>query len=83
MEAVMMVVHCINSIFSIVNPILMCVAVILWIVLYNKTSNKLIKINTRQWCLERQINYIANNKDIDKGYIDFMKKIYDEMMDKE
>ena len=65
-----------NDALRISNPFLFFFATLIWVRL-NWTIQKLTNRNMlRQYCIESQIDYIVSNRDIDREYIDHLRKIY-------
>lgn len=75
-ETIGMVLHYINDALRIFNPFLFFGATIIWMKLYWATQNMMSRNSLRQYCIESQIDYIVNNKDIDREYIDHLRNIY-------
>lgn len=73
---------CINDALRIANPFLFMLSTCVWLRLYWKTSNEMTKNSLRQYCIESQIDYIVSNKDIDREYIDHLRKIYSDFINK-
>ena len=75
-ETICMVFHYINDALRIMNPFLFFGATLIWMKLYWATQSMMTRNSMRQYCIESQIDYIANNRDIDREYIDHLRKVY-------
>ena len=76
LETICMVLHYLNDALRIMNPFLFFGATIIWMKLYWATQNMMSRNSLRQYCIESQIDYIVNNRDIDREYIDHLRNIY-------
>lgn len=75
-ETIGLVLHYINDFLRIMNPFLFFGATIIWVKLYCATKNIMYRNYLRQHFIESQIDYIVNNRNIDREYIDHLRKIY-------
>lgn len=65
-----------NDFIRVINPFLFFGCTCIWVKLYWSTQSMWNRNSLRQHCIEQQIDYIVNNRDIDKEYIDYLRKIY-------
>ena len=64
------------QICTILNPFLLFFATCCWIKLYLVTNKKMSQNEMRQYCLEQQIDYLINNHEVDKEYIEILRNAY-------
>lgn len=81
-ETICLVFHYMNDALRIINPFLFFGATCLWIVLKNRTDKELSRMYLRCYAMEKQIDFLVNNRDVDRDYFDYMKKTYQDMQDK-
>lgn len=72
----------ISHVLNIANPFLFGGATCLWIRLYLTVSDRMSRNYMRQYCLEQQIDFIVNNREIDKEYINHLREVYRSYEDK-
>lgn len=71
-----LVLHYLNDALRILNPFLFFGATCVWVKLYLSVQSAMSRNHLRQYCIESQIDYIVNNRDVDREYIDHLRKIY-------
>ncbi len=74
--------HYLNDALRILNPFLFFGATCVWVKLYLSVQSAMSRNHLKQYCIEQQINYIANNRDIDLDYIESLRRIYSGFGDK-
>ncbi len=82
METIGYVFSCINDLLRVANPFLFMGATIIWLRLNWKIQNEMTRNMLRQYCIESQIDYLVNHKDIDREYIDHLRSIYSQFQGK-
>jgi hypothetical protein len=82
LETIGAVLGYINEALRIMNPFLFMGATCIWVRLNWKIQNEMSRNMLRQYCIESQIDYIVNNRDIDREYIDHLRKIYSDFQGK-
>jgi hypothetical protein len=82
-ETIVLILAYFNDFLRMTNPFLFFGATCLWVRLHWRTQNMLNKNSMRQYCIESQIDYIINHRDIDneyrgidRKYIDYLRNIY-------
>lgn len=81
-ETICLVLHYFNDALRIANPFLFFVATCIWFSLKMKTDKELSRMYLRCYAIEKQIDYLVTNRDIDREYFDYMKKTYKDIEDK-
>jgi len=76
LETVGMVLHYMNDALRIMNPFLFFGATCIWVKLHWSVQAAMNRNYLRQYCLESQIDFIVNHKEIDRAYIDHLREIY-------
>lgn len=66
----------------IINPFLMILASCMWMVLKNRMDKELSRMYLRCYALEKQIDFIVNNRDLDRDYFNYMTKTYKDLEEK-
>ncbi len=65
-----------------INPFLMIFATCMWMLLKSRCDKELGRMYLRCYALEKQIDFIVNNRDIDKEFFNYMTKTYKDLEDK-
>ena len=65
-----------NDFLRVANPFLFMGATCIWVKLHWVIQKEMNRSMLRQYCIESQIDYIVNNRDIDREYIDLLRKIF-------
>lgn len=76
MESIGQFFYFLNDILRVANPFLFFAATCVWVRLNWKIQNEMNRNMLRQYCIESQIDFIVNHKDIDREYIDHLRTIY-------
>lgn len=76
METILLWLTALNDVLRIINPFLFIIATCTWIKLSWSVTKEMNRNMLKQYCIESQIDYIVNNRDIDREYIDHLRKIY-------
>lgn len=80
MDTVFLWLHCIAEFLHFLNPVMMCIATAVWIKLYSSTAKERIKIYSRCYILERQIDLLLTHYAIDQRdiqHIDILRKMHE------
>lgn len=75
METLALYFHRIAEILYCLNPIMMGLSCIMWMILYSRTSAYQRKIAMRCYCLERQIDLLLMHYTIDKRDIEMIERL--------
>lgn len=75
-ETIGLILHYMNDALRIMNPFLFMAATCIWVRLNWRIQKEMTRNMLRQYCIESQIDYMVNNRDIDREYIDHLRKIY-------
>ncbi len=67
--------HAVTEVLHFINPVMMCGAVICWMVLYSRTNAYQAKITMRCYVLERQIDLLLIHYAIDKRDIEYIEQL--------
>ena len=76
------IVHWISQICYIINPFMMIIACIMWMILYSKCRKELGRMYMRCYALEKQIDFVVNNRDVDREFFNYMTKTYKDLEEK-
>jgi hypothetical protein len=75
MDTILSALHYISQVLFFVNPVLMVIASIAWIILYLRTSRDQSRFLMRAYCLERQIDLILTHYAIDRRDIEIIETL--------
>ena len=81
-EIIMLVLHYINDVLRIANPFLFFGATCIWYSLKVRMDKGLSRMYLRCYALEKQIDFLVNNRDVDKEFFNYMTKTYKDLEDK-
>lgn len=62
-----------------INPFLMIFATCMWMVLKNRMDKELNRMYLRCYGLEKQIDFVVNNRDVDRDFFNYMTKTYKDL----
>jgi hypothetical protein len=65
-----------------INPFLMIFATCMWMVLKSRMDKELQRMYWRCYALEKQIDFVVNNRDVDREFFNYMTKTYKDLEDK-
>ncbi len=75
-ETIVQFFYFLNDILRVANPFLFIAATCIWVRLNWKIQNEMNRNYLRQYCIESQIDYLIDCKEMDREYIDHLRKIY-------
>lgn len=70
--------HYINDALRIISPFLFFFCTCIWLSLKLRMDKELSRIYMRCYVLEKQIDFVVNNRDVDKEHFRYMANIYKE-----
>ena len=65
-----------------INPFLMIFATIMWMVLKSRVDKEVQRMWLRCYALEKQIDFVVNNRDVDREFFNYMTKTYKDLEEK-
>lgn len=81
-ETICLVLHYINDALRMANPFLFFGATCVQMTLKKRTDKELSRMYLRCYAMEKQIDYLVTNRDVDREYFDYMKKTYKDIEDR-
>lgn len=63
------------QLFTIINPFLMIIATIMWVKLHYRVTKTQNEIEIKMYILEGRIDYILNNSNFYKDYLDKLREL--------
>lgn len=66
----------ISQFFTIANPFLFFISTCLWVNTYFYVTKKMKQNDMRQYCIEKQIDYLVMNLRCDNHYIETLRSVH-------
>ena len=66
----------------LINPFLMIFATCMWMFLKSRMERDLHRMYLRCYALEKQIDFVVNNRDVDRDFFNYMTKTYKDLEEK-